>query len=188
MQKTWDGLAPKYRTTLSQLRKATDHARNYAEYRQKVRQALPPCLPFVGVRSLSRALVEVDRPADDALVQLFLTDLIFVYEGNRAERASPADPNLSLINFDRYHVSLLIEPRCFRTAGLIRVASLSQKMARVVGELQRFQSPYALVEVPELQAFLEYELDKLKEAQDAQSLCESRRPESSPRADPNLVF
>ncbi|KAG0659619.1 hypothetical protein C6P46_005110, partial [Rhodotorula mucilaginosa] len=126
LQKTWDGLAPKYRATFETLRKATDHTRNYAEYRQRVRQALPPCLPFVG---------------------LFLTDLIFVYEGNRAERVSPADPDLSLINFDRYH-----------------------KMARVVGELQRFQSPYALVEVPELQAYLAQELDTLKIGQDAQSL------------------
>ncbi|GAA5993217.1 hypothetical protein JCM10908_004513 [Rhodotorula pacifica] len=126
LQKTWDGLAPKHKATFGTLRKATDHTRNYAEYRQKVRQALPPCLPFVG---------------------LFLTDLIFVYEGNRSERASPADPELSLINFDRYH-----------------------KMARVVGELQRFQSPYALIEVPEMQSYLTYELDALKSGADAQSL------------------
>ncbi|GAA5844262.1 hypothetical protein JCM9279_001745 [Rhodotorula babjevae] len=126
LRKTWDGLAPKYRSTFETLRKATDHGRNYAEYRQKVRQAVPPCLPFVG---------------------LFLTDLIFVFEGNRAERPSPADPTLLLINFDRYH-----------------------KMARIVGELQRFQSPYSLVEVPEMQAYLSQELEGLKRGQDAQSL------------------
>lgn len=45
-------------------------------------------------------------------------------------------------------------------------------MARVVGELQRFQSPYALVEVPEMQAYLAQELDTLKMGQDAQSLCQ----------------
>lgn len=45
-------------------------------------------------------------------------------------------------------------------------------MARVVGELQRFQSPYALVEVPEMQAYLAQELDTLKIGQDAQSLCQ----------------
>ncbi len=49
LQKTWDGLAPKYKAIFDTLRKATDHTRNYAEYRQRVRQALPPCLPFVGV-------------------------------------------------------------------------------------------------------------------------------------------
>ncbi|GAA5913507.1 hypothetical protein JCM6882_002382 [Rhodosporidiobolus microsporus] len=126
LRRTWEGLAPKYKATFETLRKATDHARNYAEYRQKIRQAVPPCLPFVG---------------------LFLTDLIFVFEGNRAERPSPADPSLRLINFDRYH-----------------------KMARIVGELQRFQSPHQLVEVPEIQYYLAQQLEGLKNGQDAQSL------------------
>ncbi|BGP27635.1 ras-like guanine nucleotide exchange factor [Rhodotorula toruloides] len=126
LRKTWDGIAPKYKAVFDTLRKATDHGRNYAEYRQKIRQAVPPCLPFVG---------------------LFLTDLIFVFEGNRAERPSPVDSSLQLINFDRYH-----------------------KMARIVGELQRFQSPYPFVEVPEIQAYLSQQLEGLKRGQDAQSL------------------
>ncbi|BGP35350.1 Ras guanine nucleotide exchange factor bud5 [Rhodotorula toruloides] len=126
LRKTWDGIAPKYKAVFDTLRKATDHGRNYVEYRQKIRQAVPPCLPFVG---------------------LFLTDLIFVFEGNRAERPSPVDSSLQLINFDRYH-----------------------KMARIVGELQRFQSPYPLVEVPEIQAYLSQQLEGLQRGQDAQSL------------------
>ncbi|GAA5872216.1 hypothetical protein JCM16303_001019 [Sporobolomyces ruberrimus] len=127
LRKTWDGLAPKYRQSLELLRRATDHSRNYAEYRGKIRQTVPPCLPFVG---------------------LFLTDLIFIFEGNRAERSSPIDPSLRLINFDRY-----------------------QKMSRIIGDLQRFQVPYTLVEVPELQTLLSTMLEgPLKHGQDAQSL------------------
>ncbi|GAA5985467.1 hypothetical protein JCM5350_004008 [Sporobolomyces pararoseus] len=127
LRKTWDGLAPKYRQSLEVLRRATDHSRNYAEYRGKIRQTVPPCLPFVG---------------------LFLTDLIFIFEGNRAERSSPIDPSLRLINFDRY-----------------------QKMSRIIGDLQRFQVPYTLVEVPELQTLLSNMLEgPLKHGQDAQSL------------------
>ncbi|GAA5988119.1 hypothetical protein JCM11641_000909 [Rhodosporidiobolus odoratus] len=126
LKRTWDGLAPKYKTSFEVLRKATEHARNYSEYRQKIRQAVPPCLPFVG---------------------LFLTDLIFIFEGNRAERPSPMDSSLRLINFDRYH-----------------------KMARIIGELQRFQVPYQLVEVPEIQGYLAHQLEGLKNGQDAQSL------------------
>lgn len=49
LKKTWDGLPPKYRSLLESLRKATEHSRNYAEYRQKIRSAVPPCLPFVGL-------------------------------------------------------------------------------------------------------------------------------------------
>lgn len=63
-------------------------------------------------------------------------------------------------------------------------------MARVVGELQRFQSPYALVEVPELQAYLAQELDTLKMGQDAQSLCQFTRfppPSRITCADPEAV-
>lgn len=52
LRKTWDGLAPKYRQSLEILRRATDHSRNYAEYRGKIRQTVPPCLPFVGVSCL----------------------------------------------------------------------------------------------------------------------------------------
>lgn len=51
-----------------------------------------------------------------------------------------------------------------------------QKMARVVGELQRFQAPFALTEVPELQSYLVYELDSLKIGHDAQSLCKPLMP------------
>lgn len=46
-------------------------------------------------------------------------------------------------------------------------------MSRIIGDLQRFQVPYALVEVPELQSLLSNMLEgPLKHGQDAQSLCE----------------
>jgi len=68
LRKTWDGLAPKYRSTFETLRKATDHGRNYAEYRHKVRQAVPPCLPFVGVRPTLAPSIKLpsETDADDA--------------------------------------------------------------------------------------------------------------------------
>ena len=83
LRKTWDGLPSKYTGLLDKLRKSTEHTRNYAEYRTQLREATPPALPFLG---------------------LFLTDITFCYEGNAAYRSSPADPNLRLINFDRYSV------------------------------------------------------------------------------------
>ncbi|KAK4046905.1 Ras guanine nucleotide exchange factor bud5 [Microbotryomycetes sp. JL221] len=126
LRKTWDGLGTKYRTMLDQQRKATEHSRNYAEYRSKIRNAVPPCLPFVG---------------------LFLTDMTMCVEGNPQERPSPVDPSLRLINFDRY-----------------------QKMARVVGELKRFQHPYNLAQVLEIQEYLKSSLDDLTHGGDAHSL------------------
>ncbi|KAL8293045.1 hypothetical protein RQP46_000739 [Phenoliferia psychrophenolica] len=126
LRKTWDGLSSKYRIILDTLRKATEHGRNYAEYRAKIRSAVPPCLPFVG---------------------LFLTDLTFCYEGNRASRPSPLDPSLSLINLDRY-----------------------QKMSRIVGDLQRFQVPYNLAPVPEIQSYLSMALDGIQNGGDVSTL------------------
>lgn len=110
LKRTWEGLSTKYRQSLEIMRRATDHTRNYAEYRNALRNAAPPCLPFLG---------------------LYLTDITFCYEGNPATRQSPADASLKLINFDRY-----------------------QKMYRIVADLQRFQSPYNLLEVPEVQIYL----------------------------------
>ncbi|KAI5477802.1 ras GEF [Pseudohyphozyma bogoriensis] len=126
LKKTWEGLPSKYRVILETLRKATEHSRNYAEYRQRIRNAVPPCLPFLG---------------------LFLTDLTFSFEGNPAERPSPVEPSLRLINFDRY-----------------------QKMSRIVADLQRFQVPYNLNEVPEIQDYLNRALDTLQHGGDVTSL------------------
>lgn len=84
LTRTWDGLSVKYKVLLEGLRKATEHTRNYAEYRGALRRAMPPALPFLG---------------------LYLTDLTFCYEGNPSTRASKLDPELKLINFDRYRVS-----------------------------------------------------------------------------------
>ncbi|KDN46617.1 ras GEF [Tilletiaria anomala UBC 951] len=118
LSKTWDGLNAKYRIMNDQQRRAVEHTRNFAEYRQKLRQTFPPALPFVG---------------------LFLTDLTFCHEGNAPTRASPLDPQKKLINFDRY-----------------------VKVSRIIGELQRYQVPYNLVEVPEIQSFLRSVLAAVK--------------------------
>lgn len=115
LKKTWDGLPSKYRTLMEQQRKAVEHTRNFAGYRQRLRSIMPPALPFVG---------------------LFLTDLTFCHEGNASTRPSPADPNKRLLNFDKY-----------------------VKMSRIIGDLQRFQTPYNLSEVPEIQEFLQTMLE-----------------------------
>ena len=84
LKRTWDGVPTKYLNSLDLLRKATEHSRNYAEYRSRIRDATTTCLPFVG---------------------LFLTDVTFCFEGNGKERISLVDKSIRLINFDRYAVS-----------------------------------------------------------------------------------
>ena len=47
-------------------------------------------------------------------------------------------------------------------------------MARIVGDLQRFQVAYNLLEVPEIQSYLARALEGLAHGGDASSLCGSR--------------
>ncbi|KAL4937068.1 hypothetical protein BDV06DRAFT_80604 [Aspergillus oleicola] len=73
-------------------------------------------------------------------VGTYLTDLTFVDHGNQAIRNLSTDEgDMSVINFDK-HV----------------------KTARIISELQRFQIPYRLTEVPELQAWMQSELVRVR--------------------------
>jgi len=73
-------------------------------------------------------------------VGTYLTDLTFVDHGNQSLRTLPTDEGeMAVINFDK-HV----------------------KTARIISELQRFQIPYRLTEVPELQAWMQNELVRVR--------------------------
>ncbi|KAJ7147087.1 ras guanine nucleotide exchange factor domain-containing protein [Mycena crocata] len=62
---------------------------------------------------------------------LYLTDVTFCREGNPSHRASPMNPDKKLLNFNKYH-----------------------KLARIVQDMQRFQVPYQLRGIPEVQEYL----------------------------------
>lgn len=77
---------------------------------------------------------------------IYLTDLTFIVQGNPAQRQIPGtsvtgEQAISVINFDKY-----------------------AKMAKVVGQIQRFQVPYRFQPVPELQSWLEAYLHRMRES------------------------
>lgn len=78
---------------------------------------------------------------------IYLTDLTFIVQGNPSLRQIPgsssasSDQAISVINFDKY-----------------------AKMAKVVGQIQRFQVPYRFHAVPELQSWLEAYLHRMRES------------------------
>ena len=75
-------------------------------------------------------------------VGLYLTDLTFVDAGNQTTRQLPGSgfgESKSVINFDKH-----------------------MKTARIISELQRFQVPYRLTEVPELQTWLQDQLVRVR--------------------------
>lgn len=71
---------------------------------------------------------------------LYLTDLTFVDEGNLDTRPVPDAPEgAPLINFDK-HI----------------------KTARIISDVQRFQIPYRLQEIPEIQSWVDFQLNRVK--------------------------
>ncbi|RAH84102.1 ras guanine-nucleotide exchange protein [Aspergillus japonicus CBS 114.51] len=73
-------------------------------------------------------------------VGTYLTDLTFVDHGNQPLRSLPTDDGeMAVINFDKH-----------------------MKTAKIISELQRFQIPYRLAEVPELQAWVQNELVRVR--------------------------
>ncbi|KAA1469900.1 ras GEF [Dentipellis sp. KUC8613] len=126
LHQTWMGVPQKQKLQLDAIRKLADHARNYHEYRSRLRNTAPPAVPFLG---------------------LYLTDVTFCREGNPSYRASPTAPEKKLLNFNKYH-----------------------KMARIVQDMQRFQVPYKLKEIPEVQAYLNDAFEKSKHHGDLQDL------------------
>ncbi|KAF8627382.1 hypothetical protein AX17_006197 [Amanita inopinata Kibby_2008] len=78
---------------------------------------------------------------------LYLTDLTFCREGNPSHRVSPPNSNKTLLNFNKYH-----------------------KLARIVQDMQRFQVPYNLKAIPEVQEYLNVCFENSRHHGDLQDL------------------
>jgi hypothetical protein len=85
-----------------------------------------------------RARLQNHVPPCLPFLGMFLTDLTFVDIGNPATKTS--DNGLTLVNFDKH-----------------------ARTAKIIGELQRFQIPYRLTEVPDLQEWLQYQITRVRE-------------------------
>ena len=79
-------------------------------------------------------------------VGIYLTDLTFVDVGNQTTRQLPGGTNgrgASVINFDKH-----------------------MKTAKIIGQLQRFQIPYRLVAIPEMQDWMESQIRRVRSSDD----------------------
>lgn len=85
---------------MEMLRKLADHARNYHEYRSRLRNTAPPAVPFLGTSVLR---LNPNLNPHQLGAGLYLTDLTFCREGNPSHRTSPKAPEKKLINFNKYH-------------------------------------------------------------------------------------
>lgn len=79
-------------------------------------------------------------------VGMYLTDLTFVDAGNPSTKQLPVlgdGTEISVINFDKH-----------------------TRTAKIIGDLQRFQIPYRLAEIPELQEWIQAQIVRVKSTSD----------------------
>lgn len=83
-------------------------------------------------------------------VGTYLTDLTFVDAGNPATKQLPGlgdSEGMSVINFDKH-----------------------TRTAKIIGELQRFQIPYRLAEVPEMQEWIQAQIVRVKSSSENENV------------------
>jgi son of sevenless-like protein len=94
LKHTWKLVSNRTMMTFATLQRACDYTRNFAAYRARLKQAMPPCLPFMGV---------------------YLTDLTFIEDGNAKLKRCTTATHV-MINFSKYlkTVELLNEIQRFQ--------------------------------------------------------------------------
>lgn len=111
---------------------------NVSAKRKEMLKSLQSTVDFNQNYKALRARLHNGVPPCLPFLGMFLTDLTFVDVGNPATKTS--DTGLTVINFDKHT----------RTAKSIR-------------DLQRFQIPYRLTEVPDLQEWISAQIERVRE-------------------------
>jgi hypothetical protein len=93
----------------------------------------------------------LEKPVSPCLpfLGIYLTDLTFVDAGNPKTREIPGATSesgepMTVINFDKH-----------------------MRMAKIIGHLQKFQVPYNLKEVPEMQTWMQSHLERMRDGKEA---------------------
>ena len=142
LRRTWECVSAKTKALLDTLKGVVDCSKNYTALRGRLAGLVPPCLPFVGI---------------------YLTDLTFVDAGNQATRMlrnSVCAPS-ACTSASTTPTPASASPSSFAAADAgssgMPVINFDKhvKTARIISELQRFQIPHRLQEVPELQTWMQ---------------------------------
>lgn len=141
LKKTWELVSYKTKLVLDHLRAVIDVSKNHAVLRARLRGHVPPCLPFLGTYLTDVCIPGYLMFLYHANIHLQLT---FIDVGNPSKRPVSETSKVALINFDK-HV----------------------KTARIISELQRFQIPYRIAEVPEMQEWIDSQIDRVHNSQTA---------------------
>lgn len=133
---------------ISRLRKTWDVI---STKRREMLQSLQAIVEPSNNNKVLRARLQEHVPPCLPFLGMFLTDLTFVDIGNPATKQLPGvgceEQGLTVVNFDKH-----------------------SRTAKIIGELQRFQIPYRLTEVTDLQDWLQAEIIRVKESTDQGSM------------------
>lgn len=121
-----------------------------------------PLLPLFH-SSVCSALIRQATTQYIEFTGLYLTDVTFCREGNPSFRPSPKSPDKKLLNFNKYHkLARIVQGQC--------IASFLLGTYRHSADMQRFQIPYNLKQIPEVQVFLRDAFEKSARQGDLQDL------------------
>ncbi len=110
--------------------------------RKEMLKSLQSIVEFNQNYKVLRARLHEHVPPCLPFLGMFLTDLTFVDVGNPATKTT--DTGLTVINFDKH-----------------------MRTAKSIGELQRFQIPYRLTDLPDLQEWLSTQISRVREKEAA---------------------
>ena len=141
LKRTWDLVSAKTKSRLEELRNIVDVGRNYAVLRQRLQNQVAPCIPFVGI---------------------YLTDLTFVDVGNQTTRHLPGQGSAGVGEGAEGHGNN-------KNGGGLEVINFDKHMrtAKIIGQLQRFQIPHRLASVPEMQEWMDYQIMRVRNSEQA---------------------
>ncbi|KAI1412350.1 ras GEF [Hypoxylon sp. FL1857] len=127
---------------ISRLRKTWEHV---SPRRREMLKSLQAVVEPANNNKVLRARLQGHVPPCLPFLGMFLTDLTFVDIGNPPTKQLPGagsdDNGLTVINFDKH-----------------------SRTAKIIGELQRFQIPYRLTEVPDMQEWIQAQVTRVKES------------------------
>lgn len=136
LRRTWDLVSPKRREMLKTLQGVVETAQNNKVLRGLLHDHVPPCLPFLGMYLTDLAFVDIGNPATKQLPGQDNVD----HSSHDGEMDHDGGHGLTVVNFDKH-----------------------SRTAKIIGELQRFQIPYRLTEVPDIQEWIGEQISKVRE-------------------------
>jgi hypothetical protein len=146
LRRTWDAVSPKRREMLRILQQIVEPAQNNKVLRTRLHDHVPPCLPFLGMYLTDLTFVDIGNPATKQLPTF----------GSESTSSSATSPTTGFPAFGEDGVN---------GGGGMTVVNFDKhtRTAKIIGELQRFQIPYRLAEIPEMQEWMTAQIVRVRE-------------------------